>query len=315
MKNKKISLWVIIILLIILLPITIFSTTMHFKNKPQEVNPNHDLKYNGDLYFYKDNRLLGTYHCQNFNEYCDYAVTRVKSDYSLDERQLEEEIKLPIIDDRFVFITDSKTQERENSEILLYDLSFEKVIARYKEIKNYGIGISGDYYIMKNQDNLWGVVSFSNGINLHIPFQYDYIGLIDKIDNETQKIASNIFAVSKNGVWQLIDINNATFTDELINEIFTYNNEYIVQKEFDTMKLIDYKNNLYLDSYKYINFYNKYIEILTINNEFYLYDLNGNKKVSNTYMVNSIEEVKLQTEDNKIQIIKNGKLEETIAIN
>lgn len=315
MKNKKITLWVIIFLLILFLPITIFSSVMHYQNsKPVDENPTHELKHNGKLYFYQDDVLLGTYTCQNFDEYCDYADSKVNSVYSLNELKVEENTKLPIVSERFVFLRDSKSEELAESNIILYDLSLERVIGEYKEVKNYGIGIEEDYYLIKNQNNLWGVVSFKEGVNLNIPFQYDYIGLIDNVNSETNKVDSAIFAVSVDGMWQLIDINSATFTDKLSNEIISYNNEYIVLKNNGFMSLINYSNEVQLSNLKYIDFYNKYISIIDNNNLFYLYNINTSQAISNNYLVNSIEDISLEIVDDKIQIIKNGNIEETIAI-
>lgn len=315
MKNKKITLWVIIFLLILFLPITIFSTITHYQNlKPVDENPTHELKHNGKLYFYQDDILLGTYTCQNFNEYCDYADSKVNSVYSLNERIVEENTKLPISSGRFVFLKDSKTKDLAESNILLYDLNLERVIGEYKEVKNYGIGIEGDYYLIKNQNDSWGIVSFNEGINLNIPFKYDYIGLVDNVNSETNKVDSAIFAASIDGMWQLIDINGATFTDKISNEIISYNNEYIILKNNSYMSLVNYSNEIQLNNLKHIDFFNKYISIIDSNNLFYLYDTNTNQIISNSYLVNSIEDISLEIVDNKIQIAKNGNIEETIAI-
>ena len=316
MKNKRITLWVIIFLLIVFLPITIFSTVMHYQNtRPKEENPNHEFKHDGKLYFYQHNTLLGTYSCENFTEYCDIADSIVNSTYSLNEKNIESNTKLPIVNKRFVFLRDSKTEELAESNILLYDLSLKRVIGKYKEVKNYGVGIENDYYIMKNENDLWGIVSFEEGINLKIPFTYDYIGLTNKINSETNKVESNIFAIQKEGKWRLIDINGATFTEQINSEIFSYNNEYIILKENNNMHLVNYSLNEIFGSVKYINFYNKYLEIIDTNNLYYLYDLNTNTSISNNYLVNSIEDITLEIVNNEIQVIKNGNIEEIIAIN
>ncbi len=315
MYNKKVTMWVIIVLLIFLLPITIFSSIMHFKYvEPKEENENHELRHEGKLYFYDNDKLLGTYTCKNFDDYCNYAFMSNKSNYSLDERKVKSNSKFNLIDNRYVFIMDSKTEELANANIILYDLELNKILASYKEVKNYGIGIEGNYYILKNLENKWGVISFNNcNFNKKIDFTYDYIGLINKV-NENNKISSDIFAVLNNGMWQLIDINGAIFAENIPLEIFSYNSEYIVLKDNDIMSLVDYKNNKVLTDYKYINFYNKFIEIIDGSNQFYLYDLNKGSKISELYNVNSIEDITLDVVENKIQLSRNGIIEETIAI-
>ncbi len=315
MKNKKVTLWVIIILLIILLPITIFSSIMHFKNtKNPKENTNHELKYNGKLYFYDQNQLLGTYTCQNPDGYCDYALMNNNSTYSLEERKVKSNTKFSLIDKRYAFIMDSKTEDLSEAEIKLYDLNINKVLTSYQSVKNYDLGIEGNYYIIQNENGKWGVIAIENdNLIKKIDFIYDYIGLVNK-ETENKKISSEIFAVLKDGIWQLIDINNAVFTTNISAEIFSYNSEYIVLQENNSMRLIDYKNNPLLNNYKYINFYNKFLTIIDSFNEFYLYDLSKRVKVSQSISVNSIDDIELKIVDNKIQILKDNSLVETIAI-
>lgn len=316
MENKKITLWVIIILLIIFLPMTIFSSIMHFKNPVnKEENSEKKFKQNGKLYFYLENQPTSIYTCENPDGYCDYALVSHNYEYPLNEREIKKATKLPVNENRYVFITDSKTEELKTAPILLYDLSLNKVLKKYKEVKNYGIGINNDYYLLKDEKDKWGVISFEDGIKVYLPFEYDYIGLVDKVDTETNKIEANIFAVLKENEWQLIDSNGAVFTNSLSTPIFSYNSEYIVLKENDMMRLVDYQNNTVLNNYKYINFYNKYLEIIDRNDMFYLYDLNNKRSISKSYEVDSIEDINLEIKENAIEIKKNDTLLETVAIN
>lgn len=315
MKNRKITLWVIIVLLIIFIPITIFSSIMHFKNAdPLVENKDHDFKYNGKLYFYNKNELLGTYTCKNTDGYCDYAVTTVKSNYSLDEKKLEKSTKLSLIDNQYAFLMDAKTTDLATSQIFLYDVLSNKMLAKYMEVKNYGVGIEDNYYIVKNTNNKWGVISIGEKLNVEIPFEYDYIGLANRENNETGEIEADIFAVLKEDKWQLIDVNEAAFTDLLSNEIVSYNSKYVVVKDVDFVSLMDFNNMRYLNMYQYINFYDKYLTIIDSLNQFYLYDLNSNMKVSESYSVSSIEDVDLENSQNEIIIKINGETKERIAI-
>ena len=320
MKNKKITFWVIVILLILLMPMTIFSSTIHFtKNdeKTNSENDNHEFKYNGKLYFYNEDELLGIYNCENPDGYCDYAINKTKNDYNLNERKVDSNTKITMINNRYAFLIDSSLGSLANSEVILYDISLGRAVQKYKEVKNYGVGIDNDYYIIKNSDDLWGVVSIGNEVKLELPFTYNYLGLTNKINDETGKIESTIFAALKDDIWQLIDINGAVFTENINNEIFSYNNEYIILKDNGLMYLVDYKNKMYLNdySYRYIDFYNKFLQIIDAHdNTYYLYDLNKKERISNTYVVASIDEIKLRTKENTIEIYHNDNLEETIAI-
>jgi len=314
-KNRKITLLIIIILLILFVPITIFSTIMHFKNaKPLTGNKNQEFKYDGKLYFYDKGYLLGTYTCKNNDGYCDYSVTKVKSDYSLDEKKLEKSTKLYLINKRYAFLMDAKMSELASAEIILYDILSNQILAKYREVKNYG-GIENNYYIVKNTSDKWGVISVNDKVNVEIPFEYDYIGLANHENVDTKEIESEIFAVLSNNSWQLIDVNEAVFTSMIDNEIVTYNNEYVVVSDGIFMSLMDFDGLTYLNMYNYINFYDKYLTIIDSMNNFYLYDLNNNMKVTDSYMVESIDDVKLESVEKEIILKINNEEKERIAIN
>lgn len=289
---------------------------MHFINaQPKEENPEHLFFYNGKLYFYnEEDILLGTYTCKNPDGYCGYASASVQGTYALDEYKETSETELGIISNRFVFLKDTKTDELTSSNAILYDLETKMIMNTYKEIKNYGIGINDNYYILKNANDLYGVVAFHDGVNLKLPFQYEYIGLANHKDTETEKIDATAFAVLLNGHWQLIDSNQAQFTSELPDAIVAYNGEYIVLTDTSKMYMMNYDQDILLDNYKYINFYNKYLTIIDMNNQFYLYNFREGMKVSNSYNVNSIEDVTLSTIENKIVLTIQGEEKETIAI-
>ena len=320
MKNKKVTFWVIIVLLIMIMPMAIFSSTIHFNKKDIKMsngeNTNREFKYNGKLYFYNEDKLLGMYECQNNDGYCDYAQNKTNTEYYLNERKETKASKITMINNRYAFIIDSPINSLASAEVLLYDISLGQVIQRYKEVKNYGIGIDNNYYIVKNTDDLWGVISILDEVKVELPFSYNYLGLTNKVNEETEKIEANIFAALKDGVWNLIDINGATFTSGFNTEIFSYNGEYVILKENILMYLVDYENKIYLNdySYKYIDFYNKYLQIIDAHDDtFYLYDLNKKAKISNTHKIENINEIKLRTKDNTIEIYHNDELVETIA--
>lgn len=316
MQNKKTTLIVIIVLLILFVPLAVVSTTLHFKMKgtKDNVNPNHEFQYEGQLYFYNQNELIGTYTCQN-TDYCDYAILSSNYKYSLDEYQPEKLNKVSLIHNRYAFLMDTTTDSLANVEIILYDVKLQKEISRFKEVKNYGIGISHDNYIVQNKDGLWGVIQFYDGVNLKIPFTYDYIGLVGQKEEETKLIASDTFAVFKDNVWYLIDINNNKLTDSFIENIYTYNNDYVVTTNGNSMKLLTYnsRNRLFGD-YKYINFCSKYIALIDNSNTFFLFDLQANKEVSNHHIVTNPKNLKLEKINNIIQIYVDEKLVETVAI-
>ncbi len=312
MQNKKVTLWTIITLLIIFIPITIFSFIMHNTKKPViEDNPNHEFKYENKLYFYNDNdELLGIYSCNK--AICDMALNSSNEDYPLREKQSSDNLSLVM--NRFAFIKDVNNENDKN--IILYDLELGRVLANYSAIKNYGIGIEDNNYIVKNNDNHYGVITFKNNVSLKVPFKYDYIGLPEKIDSETGKIVSNKFAVLNNGKWQIIDANGAVFAENISDDIVNFNEEYIVLKSSFGYRLANYQGRYFFDNtiFKYLDFYKDYLEVIDNNSNFYLYSIKNNQKVSSDYLVNSIDDVSLSTENNTIIIAIKNSEKERVAI-
>ena len=315
METRKVTGVVIIVLLVIFVPLAIIGTTLHFKNAEAEgTNTNKEFKQDGKLHFYNNGELLGTYTCEE-EDYCDYATLRNTYPHTLDEYQPETLAKTELINNRFAFLLDTTTENLKDAEIILYDVTTAKIVGRYKEIKNYGIGIENDIYLVKNTKDKWGAIEFYDGVNLKIPFVYDYIGLANRIDPGSNHILADTFAVLEEENWKLINSNDKELLPATTEEIYSYNTNYIVLKNNEGMHLIDYDGRHLLNgTYQNINFCNKYVTILENNNHFYLFDPIENEKVSQEYEIESKEDVVLKAEGNNVQIIIKGELKENIAI-
>ncbi len=315
MQNRKSTLIVIIVLLVIFLPLAIFTTTMHMKDKNQVIeNPNHEFFYNGKLYFYHNDELLGTYTCES-DDYCDYAISRNNFSYELAEHKGETNEKIPLINNRYAFLMDASITQINDAEIILYDLETKKELGKYTDVKNYGIGIDHNNYLVKNKNGLWGVLQFYDGVNLKIPFTYDYIALADQIEVTTNLIMSDTFSVQKDGIWYLIDINNNKLTQDFNSAIFTYNKEYVITKQDNLMNLFTYNGNPVLSgTYKYLNFCDKYLAVVDSSDVFYLLDLATKKEVTNRHMIKDTADLKFEVTNNRITIFSGEELIENVAI-
>lgn len=314
MQNKKITFVIIIILLIVFVPLAIFSTTLHLQNKKQSIdNPNHEFLYNGKLYFYKNDELLGNYVCEE-TDYCDYAIARMNSTYPLMEPKQTKNEKLSLIENRYAFLMDTTTTLLNTAEIILFDIETNKEIGRYTEVKNYGVGIDNTIYLVKNKEGLWGAIEFKDGANLIIPYNYDYIGLVDQKE-ENGTISSSLFAVLKDKTWYLIDSNNNKVTDSFQNEIVSYNKEYVIVSNGTSMQLLNYtgRNRLFGD-YKYLNFCGKYIAIVDNSDVFYLFDIENNQEIGNRHNVKNPNELNFEIVNNRARVSLAGELIENIAI-
>lgn len=317
MKNRKLTLGIILTLLLIFLPITIFSTTMHIKlSKPVDENPNKQFKINNKLYFYNDSKeLLGTYTCEHPDGYCDYAVFKNEFTTSLYEYQPESLTKTSLINNTFAFIMDCETTKIGEAPIILYDVLNSRAYQKYSEVKNYGIGIENNYYIVKSIDKeTWGLIQVSNDIKEKISPKYDYIGLSNTL-NKNNKIESSRFAVLENNNWKLVDSDGKDLTTTYDKDIVSYDDKYIVLTDENQMYLMDYNGISYLNgSYKHISFYNKYLKIVDSSNNFYLYDLDKKEAVTSVRKIDNIDDVKLTTENNLIRIFVNNALVENVEI-
>ena len=315
MNDKKITFYIIVILLIITTPLAILGTTLHIKNKPKEkVAETQEFFYNGKLHFYTEGKLIGTYTCENPEGYCDYAISKNQKEYMLEEYIPEKREKINIIKNKYSFLIDAKTEELQEAEIILFDIVNNKEIGKFKEVKNYGIGIENDIYIVKNIQNLWGVIQFDDTADVKMPFEYDYIALSNQISS-SNKIYANTFATLKDNKWQLVDCENNKKTIPLEQNIISYNEEYIILETNGSKIIIDYTGKISLEgSYKNLQFYEKYLGITNHSNEFYLYDLESKKIISNSHKINNDSYVNIKITSNKIEIEIAGTNVENIAI-
>lgn len=76
-------------------------------------------------------------------------------------------------------------------------------MAMYKSVKNYGIGINNDYYIVMGVTGNYGVIKIDKDeITTVMPFTYEYIALQNDVDLENNKLSTDAFIVKKmvNGI-------------------------------------------------------------------------------------------------------------------
>lgn len=315
MQKRKSTFIIIVVLLILFVPLAIGSTYFHFKNKsPIIENPNQEFLHNGKLYFYDNNTLLGTYTCENI-DYCDYAISR----NSLLSNTLEHKEgtikKMALIENRYAFLMDTTTATLNNTEIILYDVKEQKELERYKEVKNYGIGINNNRYIVKNKEDKWGVLEFSRTVNVKIPFEYDYIALKDQIDVTTNQLVAKEFAVAHDRTWYLIDENNNRVSETLTETIASYSEDAIITSNGTTMRILDYQGREKIGgNYKYLNFCKNYIAIVDESNIFYLYDMENNKEIGNRYNVENPDDLTFEITEQYIRVMVGEELIENVAI-
>lgn len=310
-KYKKGSLIIAIIALVITLPLTVIGIIYNKEIKDID-NPNKEFYYNNKLYFYSNTGdLIGTYEC-NFKN-CGYATqTNNDEEYGINYYKSSKK-NTDLIDNRYAFIADYK---EEQGAINLYDIKNNKALAMYKSVKNYGIGINNDYYIVMGVTGNYGVIKIDKDkITTVMPFTYEYIALQNDVDLENNKLSTDAFIVKKDGKWYLTDTNEAVFTEKMLDPIIAFDTKTFITKN-ENYNLYNYDGTSKLfENYKYLNYISKYIEVLDSNNNYYILDINNLTIVSNTYSVNDKSEINTNINgENKIEIKIGNEVKQTIEI-
>lgn len=312
-KYKKGAFIITLVLLIIVLPLTIVGIVFNYKQNGID-NPNKEFYYNNNLYFYNNNEeLLAKYECVYKN--CGYAIqTNYDDDYSINYYKNNIKNVEGVIDNRYAFISDYKD---EQTTIYLYDLKENTIYANYKSVKNYGIGIVDNYYIVESLTGTYGVIKFDKGEVISVlPFTYEYIALQNDIDMEQNKLLADTFIVKKEGKWYLVDQNEAEFITGSDNPITSFDTSTYVVKVDDNYGIYNYdgSSNLF-GKYKYLNYISKYIEVKDVNNNYYILDKSTKTLVSKLYPTTdeNVINTKINNE-NKLEIIIDNESKEVIEI-
>jgi len=293
-ENKKGILVLIIILLITSSAFGIIGFTMRDKEKPREVpeNPNREFKYMGFLYFYEEDNLLGTYKCENPDGYCGFAYNTIDDvNFPLRHYKDAENSQIDIVNNRFVFLLDyshsALTQDPNdfsdrplNANIILYDIKDQKIIAEYQAVKNYGIGIEYNRFIVQLiESNNWGVIELNDTISTIIDFNYQFIGLIDKIIAD--KLSSEVFVTMRDNQWFLVNYTGNEISTGLDAPIVDFTTENIITKVNYTYYLNNYQGRIGIGiGYNNLFFVDRFIAILDKNNMFYVYDARNNTDIT-----------------------------------
>lgn len=310
-KYKKGAFIITLVLLLITLPLTIIGII--FKNNGRAENPNKEFYYDNHLYFYNsDEELLAKYECMFKN--CGYAIeTNLDNDYGINYYKTEDKIIDGIIDNKYAFISDYKDEQKS---VTLYDLEKNDIYASYKSVKNYGIGIMDNYYIVQSITGTYGVIKIDNGkVENVLPFVYEYIALQNDIDLEQNKIVADTFIVKKDNKWNLVDKNEAELTNGSFYPITAFDTETYIMKN-ENYKIYNYNGIAKMaGDYKYLNYISRYIEVKDSSNNYYILNKDNMTLASKIYPTSddSIISTKINSED-KLEIIIDNESKEIIEI-
>lgn len=308
MENKRVTLIVIIVLLGVFLPLAIIGVINKDGKNMLEENPNHEFSYKGHLWFYDEsNEFLSKYEC--LTKVCELSSSTIDdSMYNINYYKDGSIKQVPIIDYKYTFITDGEL-------IYLYDVVHGTTLQAYKAIKNYNTKTINDTYILQNKDGLWGAISFGNGLSNPVKFEYDFVGLINNVNGEG-KLLQEKYIVKKDSKWYLVDNENNSISGLIDNPIIDYTNDYIFSKSADEIKIFSYENYEYLQNFKIKDYIlvDKYIGLITDTHLMIYSDLGGTR--IKAYSLNNLNgDIKLELNNNKIDVKVNEELIESIEVN
>ena len=309
MENRKYALVLIILLLIIFVPLTIVGFIVNFNKQPVEENPNHELYYEGSLWFYDNNdKLLNKYECKT--EKCDLANVMIDDDeYGINYYKDGNLDKIEYSGSSHTFITDGDNTS-------LYDIVGNRTLLEIEGVKTYNTKLSNNLYIIKSK-NKWGVVRIDNkGINdfrTIIPIEYDFIGLKNNELTE-DTLNADIFIVKQNAEWYLMNSSKVFITNSISTPIINYSNNYLVSKDADNYIIYKYDGERYYNNYIITNYAlsGEYIAIVT-NNVLAIFK---DTTLLNTYPLTDVNaKIELVNDESNLTIKVDENIVGTIAIN
>ena len=239
--------------------------------------------FEGVLYFYSDaskTKEIGSYACSYANSISDNTTSLDNCFIAKESNVFKKESKpvlgyLPIYNERFVFINDSKTPN-ENNNIIMYDLKNNKKLATYKEVdtgyyKNDQVvnfvETAGTIALAKNTSDSYGLINItSSSVNGLVAFK-------DKDTNATNVTAydlnGNILMKRSDGTYHLYEPSGEEITEniETKNEIVDYKKDYILVKSGDNYLIYNLNGSIISDEFKYIAMEDTYYITVDGNNK------------------------------------------------
>lgn len=270
--------------------------------------------FEGKLYFYKDSEkseILGSYTC-------NYANGVSEGDETLGNCFLAKESNIfksgdkidsgyiPIYNNRYVFIADTKAPNA-NDNIILYDLKDKKKVATYKSVdagyhditnKVNLITTAGTIVVAKSaEDDAYGVINIAqSSVKGIIPFRIkDSNGNVAS-KNTSFKMLDNYYMFKRSDdTYHLYDNKGNELTKNVTTkyEIVKYKDGYLMVKNNDKYLIYDKDGKIVSDEYKNIIMENKFYITIDKDNVVGIFKYDSKKDLTRT-----LEEViKLDSDD------------------
>lgn len=214
MKKNKVVLPLIIVLLLVFIPCSIYGIYNKVLFTKERGNPNHLHKFENQLFFYNaSDELLGVYECKNEN--CNDARPIIDDEYLRHYEGAQSDVGL--FGGEYAFIQDGDI-------VKLHNVRAEKTIAEFSLIKNYGTTLDNGSIIVKTTEGYYGLFNMNN-IAFDIATQYTFMGLAN--NTEDGVLLTDRIAVKEYDSWYIIGLDNQKLTAPSSYPIYNYDKTYI----------------------------------------------------------------------------------------
>ena len=246
--------------------------------------------FDGVLYFYDNTdktNLIGTYKCNNKNVISEDTTTFNNCFIASDTTKQDNDMTtitsngmIPILNHRYVFIKDNPNAVSEgNSNIVLYDLTNKKTIAKYTNV-NTGLNTNLDkpsfvtqsniYVIARNKSGNYGVITLNGDSQLTSLIKFNYKSI--------ENIGANYLVSDSNG-YSLFDKTGKELTKKVSNKIRGYNSKYLKVLENNLYHVYDYEGKkITTTGHKYIELYDNYFAAIDSSNKLNIYSYTESSK-------------------------------------
>lgn len=203
----------------------------------------------------------------------------------------------------------------KDNTVYLHSIADNLNILDYQAIKFYNSYIENNLLIVK-RDNKWGIINL-NSLQPVVKPEYDYLGLID--DEKDGVLNTNTFIGLKNNFYSLYKLGDSfkKVSSDFKDIIYTYNNnqKVIITINNDRYKVYDFNGNNLLENYEITKaaITNNYLAIIDSQNNLYLFNRVPGLPFEN-YSVKDVSKLKLKESANTLEIYLNDNLYKNIDI-
>ena len=205
-----------------------------------------------------------------------------------------------VINEKYVFIVDGVDN------VVLFDITIPDVAETYKSVT-----ISGNYFVVKNQEDKYAVISVFGKVDEIVPFEYTFIEYVQKKDN---------YILTKQNSSVVADNKGKPITLTYNAQIIDYNDLYIITKTTSGQyHIFNFNNRTELTEYVnskrvFIELVKDYVGVVTDDYKYQLYDFQNQNKLitehqlSNAYnkfhgVINTNNQLEIYADDNLVKTI------------